>query len=64
MEEIKNSITSVMPSITPLLLEQLIATLAESGVEQAEDLRYVQENDLAGHLKPIQCRKLLSAWTM
>ena len=64
MEQIKKSITSVMPSITAQLLEELSTALIEVGVETTADLIHVQEQDLAPYLKPIQSRKLINAWSI
>ena len=43
------------------LVESMVQNLLEFGVESCVDLQYVEEIDL-NMLKPIQRRKLLSAW--
>ena len=61
MGELTCSVMTVLPSLQSELAQSVVQTLLESGVESCADLHYVEEQDL-NMLKPIQRRKLLSAW--
>ncbi len=53
-----SSITSALPKLWEL--EPLLEVLQELGVQDLEDLNYIQESDLLHVLKPVEVRKLLS----
>jgi len=59
---LEDAVQRVLPSLTGALLGSVIDKLLEDGVEDVPDLKFVQEKDLVGILKPIQVRKLLTAW--
>lgn len=61
MKEIVASVRAVLPTLSPELVDSVVQSLLDSGVETSRDLQYVEESELA-MLKPIQCRKLLTAW--
>ncbi|XP_053333205.1 uncharacterized protein LOC128506653 isoform X2 [Clarias gariepinus] len=60
---IKEEITSVLPSLPKNTLHLLVEKVLNKGVETKEDLQYVKEKDVAELIRPIQCRKLLKAWS-
>ena len=62
MDDIKSSISEVLPNLTPDVREAIIELLAAIGVETKADLTLVEESDLKQCLKPIQIRKLLMSW--
>ena len=62
MDDIKSSISEVLPSLTPDVQEAIGEVLAAIGVETKADLALVEESDLKPCLKPIQIRKLLMSW--
>ena len=62
MSAIEEAITDVLPSLSVDLVEAVTGQLAEVGVEQVEDLQFVEQEDLAALLIPIQIRKLLHSW--
>jgi len=58
-----SSIAEILPNLPSTHISRLLETLEENGVECEDDLKHVTEADLLPILKPIQARKLLSAWT-
>uniref|UniRef100_A0A3B3RC51 Uncharacterized protein n=1 Tax=Paramormyrops kingsleyae TaxID=1676925 RepID=A0A3B3RC51_9TELE len=61
-EALKDAVLSVLPSLSPDVISQLVEKLTNQGVEGLDDLIYVKEDDILEFIRPIQCRKLLSAW--
>jgi len=62
MEEIKQKIQSVLSTLEPSLLEEVMQHLTNGlGVETIGDLKYVEPSDLP-MLKSIQVRKLIQSW--
>ena len=62
-EDIRENILRVLPTLQPDTLDSLLRTLLEDvGVEGLDDLQLVTREDFGDLLKPIQVRKLLSAW--
>lgn len=59
---ISNAITKVLPDLAPSVLDIVVETLQSLGVETTEDFDFVQESDLMSVLRPIQARKLVTAW--
>ncbi|KAL6466696.1 hypothetical protein MHYP_G00245000 [Metynnis hypsauchen] len=62
-EEIRQAILSVLPSLPEQTLSSLLEKLVSTGVECKSDLKLIKEEDLQELLRPIQCRKLLQAWS-
>uniref|UniRef100_A0A3P8S092 Uncharacterized protein n=1 Tax=Amphiprion percula TaxID=161767 RepID=A0A3P8S092_AMPPE len=60
-EEIKGIIVRALPNLSEETQLQLISRLQSSGLESKEDLKYVQQEDVADLLPVIQLRKLLDA---
>ncbi|KAF5907891.1 uncharacterized protein DAT39_002437, partial [Clarias magur] len=60
---IKEEVTSVLPSLPEDTLNLLVEKVLNQGVESKEDLQYVKEEDIVELIRPIQCRKLLKAWS-
>lgn len=63
MEHVKESIQKALPSLRSDLVESVISTLEMIGVSCVEDLGFVRTEDLEGILKPIQCRRLIQAFS-
>lgn len=63
MEEIKETIQDILPTLTPQLLEEVCEHLSSIGVETVNDIHYVQASDLTPMLKEIQARKLIDKWS-
>ncbi|XP_051809342.1 uncharacterized protein LOC127535415 [Acanthochromis polyacanthus] len=61
-EEIKGIIVRALPNLSEETQLQLISRLQSSGLESKEDLKYVQQEDMADLLPVIQLRKLLDAF--
>uniref|UniRef100_A0A3B1KH65 Uncharacterized protein n=1 Tax=Astyanax mexicanus TaxID=7994 RepID=A0A3B1KH65_ASTMX len=62
-EDVSAAILAVLPNLQEQTLSSLLEKLASIGVECKSDLRLVKEEDLQEYLRPIQCRKLLQAWS-
>jgi hypothetical protein len=56
------AITEFLPELPAVIKSILEEHLQSLGVEMADDLRFVTEADLTTALRPVQARKLLSAW--
>uniref|UniRef100_A0A3B1JNM8 Uncharacterized protein n=1 Tax=Astyanax mexicanus TaxID=7994 RepID=A0A3B1JNM8_ASTMX len=63
-EDVSAAILAVLPNLQEQTLSSLLEKLASTGVECKSDLRLVKEEDLQEYLRPIQCRKLLQAWSI
>ncbi|XP_052393908.1 uncharacterized protein LOC127942257 [Carassius gibelio] len=63
-EEIKEIICKTLPNLSEETQWQIISKLQSSGLESKEDLKYVQQEDIADLLPVIQCRKLLDAFKL
>ncbi|KAL2083090.1 hypothetical protein ACEWY4_020863 [Coilia grayii] len=63
-EEIKEIICKTLPNLSQETQLQIISKLQSSGLESKEDLKYVQQEDIADLLPVIQCRKLLDAFKL
>lgn len=61
-EEIKGIIVRALPNLSEETQLHLISRLQSSGLESKEDLKYVQQEDMADLLPVIQLRKLLDAF--
>ncbi|KAJ8351967.1 hypothetical protein SKAU_G00234430 [Synaphobranchus kaupii] len=61
-EQIRGDVLQALPSLPTETLTLLLEKLISCGVESKEDLQYVREEDISELLRPIQCRKILSAW--
>ncbi len=61
-EEIRSLILRVLPDLSEETQLQLISRLQCTGLESKEDLKYVQQEDIADLLPVIQLRKLLDAF--
>ncbi|RXG70265.1 hypothetical protein Avbf_02533 [Armadillidium vulgare] len=51
-----------LPSLSIEKLNSVAIKLIDCGVEDEDDLKYVEEKDLCEILKPIPVRKLLKSW--
>lgn len=60
--DLPNIISQTLTTLSEDTVKVVSAKLLECGVETNDDLQYIEEGDLCGILKPIQLRKLLSAW--
>ncbi|XP_034549429.1 uncharacterized protein LOC117824412 [Notolabrus celidotus] len=63
-EEIKKIICKTLPNLSEETQGLIVSKLQSSGLESKEDLRYVQQEDIADLLPVIQCRKLLDAFKL
>lgn len=62
MEDIREAVLSVLPSLPEDKVQVLLNKLASIGVESKSDLQFIKEEDLPANITPIQCRRLLNAW--
>ena len=64
MDAIRKAVSDVLPSLSTDLLDSLIENLMKPdvGVTTVEDLKFVVESDLRGHVNAIMARKLLASW--
>lgn len=63
MEPVKELVRRAMPSISNDLMESLMARLELVGVNGLDDLTFVKTEDVDGILPPIQCRRLIQAFS-
>lgn len=63
-EEIKEIICNSLPNLSEEIQLQIISKLQSSGLESKEDLKYVQQEDIADLLPVIQLRKLMHAFKL
>ncbi|MEQ2301167.1 hypothetical protein AMECASPLE_033142 [Ameca splendens] len=61
-DNLRSSITKVLPDLAPSVLEIVLEALHSLGVETSDDLQFINETDLDSVLRPVQARKLLAAW--
>ncbi|KAL6469249.1 hypothetical protein MHYP_G00227730 [Metynnis hypsauchen] len=61
-DDIRSSISSVLPDLPGSILNIMEETLQSLGVGTIDDFQFVQEADLLYVLQPIQARKLLASW--
>ncbi|CAM4566857.1 unnamed protein product [Leuciscus chuanchicus] len=62
-EEISKAVLAALPGLPPDTLTSLMTGLESLGVQSREDLYYLKEDDLLIYLRPIQCRRLICAFT-
>ncbi|TKS65679.1 RNA-directed DNA polymerase from mobile element jockey [Collichthys lucidus] len=62
MEDIREALLAVLPSLPEDKVQSLLNKLASIGVESKSDLQFIKEEDLPANITPIQCRRLLNAW--
>ncbi|RXN38123.1 hypothetical protein ROHU_001416 [Labeo rohita] len=60
---VTTAVAEILKDISSSVLQSVVETLNSLGVSSPEDFRYVQEADLLPVLRPIQARKLVSAWS-
>ncbi|KAL7882934.1 hypothetical protein SRHO_G00005920 [Serrasalmus rhombeus] len=61
-DDIKSSISTVLPDLPESILNIVEETLQSLGVGTIDDFQFVQEADLLCVLRPIQARKLVASW--
>ncbi|KAL6458904.1 hypothetical protein MHYP_G00323760 [Metynnis hypsauchen] len=61
-DDIRSSISSVLPDLPGSILNIMEETLQSLGVGTIDDFQFVQEADLLCVLRPIQARKLVASW--
>ncbi|KAK6466265.1 hypothetical protein HHUSO_G36549 [Huso huso] len=61
---LNSHISSVLPNLTTCVLDSVLDTLKNLGVETLDDFRFVKDDDLLMVLKPIEVRKLLASFTV
>ncbi|KAG9269206.1 hypothetical protein AMEX_G16209 [Astyanax mexicanus] len=61
-DDIKSSISTVLPDLPESILNIVEETLQSLGVGTIDDFQFVQEADLLCVLWPIQARKLVASW--
>lgn len=59
----KELVQKVMPSLSSDLMDSLMARLEVMGVNCVHDLNFVKTEDIDGILPPIQCRRLIQAFS-
>lgn len=64
MDAIKQKVGQVLPKLDEATLKLVLEKIEECGVEDVDDVKYIQESDLTSILKPVQVRKLLQVWKM
>ena len=63
MELVKELVRKAMPSLTNDLMDSLMDRLEVIGVNSIDDLNFVKTEDVNGILPPIQCRRLIQAFS-
>lgn len=62
-DSIYDAVTAVLPRLDEERLQKLVERLVvHVGMEEAEDLQYVKEEDVNDLLTPFQCRKFLDVF--
>lgn len=64
MEHVKEIIQKAMPSLRSDLVKSLMSRLELIGVNCVDDLSFVKTEDVEGILPPIQCRRLIQAFSV
>jgi len=59
----KEDISAILPNLSVDDVSSVVNKLLDIGVESADDLQHVKESDLVPTVKPIQARKLITAWS-
>lgn len=59
-----SAISEALPELSDVTREILEETLQSLGVESPDDFQFLKEDDLMSALRPIQARKLVSAWRL
>ena len=62
MNEIKDNIVCSLPNISKEVLQKLITTIQELGVNEENDLIFVKKDDINTNVQPIEAWKLIKAW--
>ncbi|KAJ8013127.1 hypothetical protein DPEC_G00050070 [Dallia pectoralis] len=60
---VSSAIAKLLKDLSSSVLQSVVDTLNSLGVTSPEDFQYVNESDLLPVLRPIQARKLVSAWS-
>ncbi|XP_064477903.1 uncharacterized protein LOC135391542 isoform X1 [Ornithodoros turicata] len=60
MDIVELEVSTALPALSDQEVSTVLAKLKEIGVQTGEDLRFLEEPDLRGVLKPIQIRRFLS----
>ncbi|KAK5621095.1 hypothetical protein CRENBAI_013802 [Crenichthys baileyi] len=55
-DNLRNSITKVLPNLAPSILEIVLEALQSLGVDTSDDLQFINETDLDSVLRPVQAR--------
>ncbi len=63
MEHVKELAQQAMPSLSNDMMDSVMAKLEVIGVNSVEDLGFVKTEDVDGILPPIQCRRLILAFS-
>lgn len=63
MEVVRDVITRAMPLLANDDIDNLMACLKQIGVLSIDDMKLVTSDDVDGILPPIQCRRLIQAFT-
>lgn len=63
MELVRQIVLQAMPSLSNDLMDSLMARLEVIGVNGVDDLNFVNTEDVEGILPPIQCRRLIQAFS-
>lgn len=64
MELVKELVKKAMPLLSNDLMDLLMARLEVIGVNSVDDLNFVRIEDVDGILPPIQCRRLIQAFSV
>lgn len=60
---VTSAVAEVLTDLASSVLQSVVEMLNSLGVTTPADFQYVQEMDLLPVLRPIQARKLVSAWS-
>ena len=62
MEELEDTIKGVLHHLENETFNMILHHLTTIGVKTAEDMEFVNENDLSHLLPPVDCRKLIRSF--
>lgn len=63
MEHVKELVKKALPLLSSDVIDSLMDRLEIIGVGCVDDLNFVRTEDVDGILPPIQCRRLIQAFT-
>lgn len=61
--DLRNIIRKTLPNIENDILDNVVDTLIQAGVDEESELRHVEKENFHPSLKAIKVKKLMEAWS-